>query len=290
MKLLIFGSNSPLGKSFTQILESESVDFFAINDNEAAIYDSDRLAILINEAKPSQLLNLSLNPGLFQSEAVISKKRIGQLTQACSILVKLAKKQKIPLIHHSSAAVFDGTNPKLYLEKDLCSPKNSLGKLSFKLENKVTKYKKHIILRTEGIFDNETDFFDKCIDECKHNKGKLNLLDQRCSPTPVVDVARVLFAINNQLSCDATPWGIHQYCALQATRRHTFVEGFLTEAARFDKALAAVINDLEISTQETSKTQLRNSVLDCQKIMASFGIKQHSRVLFLKKLLSVKYV
>ena len=289
MKLLVFGSNSPLGKSFTQLLESESVDFFAINDDEAIINDSDRLVTLINDAQPSQLLNLSLNPGLFQSEAAISKERIGQLTQACTTLLKAAKKQKIPLIHHSSAAVFDGTNPKPYLETEPCSPKKPLGKLAFNLEKKVAKYEKHIILRTEGIFNNATEFFDNCIDECKQHQGKLNQLDQRCSPTSVADVARVLYAINNQLACAANPWGTHQYCALQATHRHTFVEGFLTGAAEFDKALAAVINDLEISTQETSKAQLENSVLDCQKIMASFGIKQRSRGDAMKELLTERY-
>ncbi len=289
MKLLVFGSNSPLGKSFAQLLKKESIAFISVNDDEATIYDADRLATLIDEAEPSQLLNLSLNPGLFQSETTISKERIGQLTQACATLLKSAKKQKIPLIYHSSVAVFDGSKPKPYLETDSCSPKNPLGKLALNLEKKVAKYEKHIILRTEGVFDIETGFFDYCVEQCKEHQGKLNLLDQRCSPTPVIDVARVLIAINKQLECNASPWGAHQYCALQATHRHTFVEDFLKEAAESDKTLATIINNLEISTQETSKIQLKNSVVDCQKIMASFGIKQRSRVVALKELLAEKY-
>lgn len=241
MKLLVFGSNSPLGKSFTQILKKESIAFIAISDDEASLYETDRLATLINEAQPSQLLNLSLNPGLFQSEVVISKERIGQLTQACSILLKSSKSQKIPLVHHSSVAVFDGSNPKPYLETDTCSPKNPLGKLALNMEKKVAKYEKHIILRSEGIFDIDTAFVDNYIKECKEHKGKLILLDQRCSPTPAADLGRVLFAINKQLACNASPWGVHQYCALHATHRHKFVEDLLNEAAEFDTALAADI-------------------------------------------------
>ena len=289
MKLLVFGSNSLLGKSFTQLLKKESIKFVAINDNEAATYEADRLAALIKEAQPEQVLNLSLNPGLFQSETVISKERIGQLTQACSTLIKSARALKIPLIHHSSVAVFDGSNSRPYLETDSCTPKNPLGKLALNLEKKVAKYQKHIILRTEGIFDTKTVFFDNCIKECIENKGKLNLLDQRCSPTPVADVARVLLAINKQLACNASPWGIHQYCALQETHRYTFVEDFLKEAAAFDKKIAAMVKNLDISTQETSKSQLENSVVDCQKIMSSFGIKQRSRGTALKELLAEKY-
>ena len=289
MKLLVFGSNSPLGRSFTQLLKKESIAFIAIDDEEAALYETDRLAALITDAQPSQLVNTSLNPGLFQSEAVISKKRIGQLTDACTILVKAVKKLKIPLIHHSSVAVFDGSNPKPYLEKDPCSPKNPLGKLALNLEKKVAKYEQHIILRTEGVFDAESAFFDNCIKECVENKGKLNLLDQRCSPTPVADIARVILAINNQLACNASPWGVHQYCALQATHRHTFAEGFLKEAAAYDKSLATILPSLEISMQESSKAQLENSVVDCQKIMASFGIKQRSRGSAIKDIVAEKY-
>ena len=289
MKLLVFGSNSPLGKSFTQLLKRESIRFVAIDDGEATIYDADKLASLIKDAQPQQLLNLSLNPGLFQSEEPISKERIEQLTQACSILIKSAKAQNIPLLHHSSVAVFDGSNSRPYLETDSCSPKNPLGKLALSLEKKVAKYEKHIILRTEGIFDAETAFFDQCIKDCIDNNGKLNLLDQRCSPTPVADVARVLLAINKQLACNASPWGVHQYCALQATHRYTFVEDFLKEAAVFDKKLATAVKNLDISTQETTKSQLENSVVDCQHIMSSFGIKQRSRGTALQELLTVKY-
>ncbi len=290
MKLLVFGSNSPLGKSFTQLLKKESITYIAISDDEASTNDTDRLATLIKEAQPNQLLNLSLNPGLFQSETVISKERISQLTHACTVLLKSAKTLKLPIIHHSSVAVFDGSNAKPYLETDNCSPKNPLGKLALSLEKKVTKYERHIILRTEGVFDSGTSYFANAIKECISNQGKLNLLDQRCSPTPVADVARVLLAINKQLSCDsASPWGVHQYCALQATHRHTFVEDFLREAALHDKALAKVIENLEISTKETTKTQLENSVVDSQHIMSSFGIKQRSRGSAIKELIADIY-
>jgi dTDP-4-dehydrorhamnose reductase len=289
VKLLVFGSNSPLGKSFTQLLKQETVAYIAIDDGEPSIYDADRLATLIKEAQPSQLINLSLNPGLFQSEAVISKERINQLTHACTVLLKSAKALKIPFIQHSSVAVFDGSNPKPYLETDSCSPKNPLGKLAFSLEKKVAKNERHIILRTEGIFDSGTAYFSNTIKECIANQGKLDLLDQRCSPTPLTDVARVLLAITRQLSCNASPWGIHQYCALKATHRHTFVEDFLTVAAERDKGLAKVIKNLELRTQETSKAQLRNSVLDCQHIMSSFGIKQRSRGAAIKELIANLY-
>jgi len=290
VKLLVFGSNSPLGKCFTQLLKKEKVTYIAISDDEPAIYETDRLAKLLKEAQPNQVLNLSLNPGLFQSEAPISKERISQLTHACAVLLKSAKTLKIPMVQHSSVAVFDGSNARPYLESDNCSPKNPLGKLALSLEKKVAKNERHIILRTEGVFDSGTPFFGNTIKECIANQGKLVLLDQRCSPTPIADVARVLLAINKQLSCNSSsPWGLHQYCALQATHRHTFVEDFLREAAQYDKALAKAIENLEISTQETSKTQLENSVVDCQHIMASFGIKQRSRGSAIKELIADLY-
>lgn len=279
-----------MGQSFTRLLKRESITYVAIRDDEPAIYQPSKLASLIRDTQPSQIMNLSLNPGLFQSEAALSKQRIEQLNQACSSLLKAAKALKVPLVHHSSVAVFDGSNPKPYLESDPCKPKNPLGKLALVLEKKVAKYSQHIILRTEGIFDvTNTAFFESYIDACKQQQGKIELLDQRCSPTPAADVVRVLFAINRQLDCNASPWGTYHYCALQATHRHTFVEDFLTEASKFDKPLAAVIDNLEITTKESTKTQLENSVVDCQLIMSGFGIKQRSRGTTVKELIASLY-
>ncbi len=289
MKLLVFGSNSPLGQSFTQLLERESIPFVAIRDDEPDIYEGSVLFNLIKNSQADQLLNLSLDPGLFQSEAIISKQREDRLTEACATLIKVAGLLKTPLIHHSSVAVFDGSNAIPYLETDACKPKNPLGKLALSLEKKVSKYQRHIILRTEGIFEFATTFFKDCIKTFKEQEGKLILLDQRCSPTPIIDVARVLLAINRQLDCNAIPWGVFHYCSLQATHRHTFVEDFLTEASNYDSDLKALMPKLEINTQESTKVQLENSVVDCQKIMASFGIKQRSRGLAVKELIEAIY-
>ncbi len=292
MKLLIFGSNSQLGQCLGLLLKREKITYVAIRDDEPALYQdkASKLAELIRDTQPTQILNLSLNSGLFHSEEEIPKERIEQLNQACASLIKAAKSLQIPLIHHSSVAVFDGSNPKPYLESDPCKPKNPLGKLALALEKKVAKYSRHIILRTEGIYDSSnTNFFESCIKACIQQSGKIELLDQRCSPTPTADVARVLFAINRQLDCNASPWGLYHYCALQATHRHTFVEDFLSEASKYDKALAGVIENLEITTRESTKTQLENSVVDCQRIMAGFGIKQRSRGTTVKELIASLY-
>jgi hypothetical protein len=53
--------------------------------------------------------------------------------------------------------------------------------------------------------------------------------------------------------------------------------------------LAKIIGNLEISTKETTKTQLENSVVDCQHIMSSFGIKQRSRGSAIKELIANIY-
>ncbi len=242
------------------------------------------------EKRISQVLNISLDPGLFQSESLIEKARQQQLIQGCSQLLRVAKANRIPLILHSSAAVFDGSNPKPYLEGDVCKAKNPLGKLAYILEKKVEKYEKHVILRTEGIFSpDRPKFFQKCIRICKEQKGKLRLLDQRCSPTPAEDVARVILAINKQLDCDAMNWGLFHYCALQAIHLHTFVDKFLVEASGYDKELASCLEELEISAEKSSKTQLDNSVLDCHHIMYSFGIKQRSREAAVKELIASMY-
>lgn len=290
MNILVFGTDNQLGESYSRLLSQESRDHLAIRTDDPLVLDLPALKTLLKEKQITQILNLSLNPGLFQSEQAISKERQQLLQQACSNLLALAKSWKLALIHHSSAAVFDGTNPKPYLESETAQANNPLGKLALSLEKKIVKHKQHVILRSEGIFSPANPvFFLSCINFCKQQAGKLTLLDQRCSPTSADDVARVLLAINKQLDCDAQTWGIFHYCALQATHRHTFVEKFLGEAAKYDEALKSSLEHLDISTQQSTKTQLENSVLDCHKIMSSFGIKQRSREAALKELIASLY-
>ncbi len=291
MNILVFGADNQLGHSYTQLLKQNATEFIILREDEPVLSDPVSLKQLLLEKRISQLVNISLDPGLFQSERTIEKARQQQLIQACTHLLRAAKANRIPLILHSSAAVFDGSNPKPYLESDSCKAKNPLGKLAYSLEKKVEKYEKHLILRTEGMFSKDrAEFFQSCIRLCKDQKGKLHLLDQRCSPTPADDVARVILAINKQLDCDAMNWGLFHYCALQATHRHTFVEKFLKEAAGYDKELSNCLEHLEIITEQSSKTQLENSVLDCHHIMSSFGIKQRSREAAVKELIASMYL
>ena len=290
MNILVFGADNQLGESYCQLLVQEARNFTALRSDDSVAQDPAALKTLAAENQISQILNLSLNPGLFQSEKAIEKERKQTLLKACKQLVSLARLRQIPLIFHSSAAVFDGTNPKPYLETEVCKANNPLGKLALDLEKQVAKHRQHVIVRTEGLFSPSNPvFFQTCISACKAQNGKLTLLDQRCSPTPADDVARVLLAINKQLDCDAQTWGVFHYCALQATHRHTFVEKFLQEAAKYDEALKSCLEHLDISTLQSTKTQLENSVLDCHKIMSGFGIKQRSREAALKELVASLY-
>ena len=80
-----------------------------------------------------------------------------------------------------------------------------------------------------------------------------------------------------QVDCHAEVWGTYHYNAMQPVNQDGFVMHVLEEAAKLDKELEKILPELEIELLPVERPYIRNSALNCAKIMATFGIKQRSR-------------
>jgi dTDP-4-dehydrorhamnose reductase len=200
-------------------------------------------------------------------------------TRGMSTLAEVCSQLNLPLIHHSGSLVFDGNKTHPYLETDETNPVSRYGKSLWFAERSIRDaLQTHVILRSDWVFSTDNpEFFRRHIEVCKKGKGKLEVMNMRFSPTAAPDLARVVLAVANQLDCAAETWGTFHYCAQQPISQEYFVEHFLQEAGRYDPVLEKIMPELQVTKLPVQLPYIGNTVLGCQQIFETFGVKQRNR-------------
>lgn len=293
MKLLVLGANSQLGMALTRLLRGQGVDFDALDTRDLDLLNRVGVEQAVTRGAPTQVINVATYANLEKAESDPAAARECDIinTEGVAILAEVCKAHNLPLSHHSSSFVFDGQKVHPYTEDDETNPVCRYGLSKWYGERAIRAAQPaHVILRTDWMFSRDrNNFFRLHIEACKHNKGRLEVMNHRFSPTPAGDVARVLLAIARQVDCAAEVWGTYHYCALQPMSQEFFVEQFLHEAAKYDPELAACLGALQITKLPVRLPYIPNTVLSTERLFETFGIKQRSRALELTALLQDLY-
>lgn len=293
MKLLVLGANSLLGRALVQLLHMRGVEFHAIEAQELDLLRKNDVIKAINAVRPDQVVNVATYSNLEKAEFDADAARECDIvnSQGVSILAEVCQHLEVPLLHHSSSFVFDGQKVHPYSEDDLTNPVSRYGMSKWYGERAIREVlPQHIILRTDWLFSREKpDFFLRHIEHCKRQRGRLEIVNHRFSPTPAVDAARVLLAIARQVDCATELWGTYHYCALQPMSQDHFIEGFLQEAAKYDAELGSLLGSLQITKLPVQLPYTANTVLSSQRLFETFGIKQRSRAQEINALLQGIY-
>ncbi len=281
MKLLVFGANSQLGRELCNLLTEREVDFLPLATNDVDVLKHKEIVKAVTRANPTQLINVSTYTNLQKAEADAESARLCDLvnTEGVTGLARVCGQLGIPMLQHSSSYVFDGKKKETYTEEDETNPTCRYGQSKWYGERALREEtEKHIILRTDWLFSRyRNHYFQSLIDTCKKEKGKVSVVDNRFSPTPASDVARVILGIALQVDCNASVWGTYHYNSKQPVNQDAFVQLVLEEAAKHDKRLEKVMPDLAMELLPVEAPYIHNSALNCTKLMATFGIKQRSR-------------
>ncbi len=281
VKILVFGDDSILGQDLVRMLDARGVNYETLNKSDVDILKSRDVVRAISGINPTQLVNVATYSNLLKVETDQDAAKLCDLvnTEGVASLARVSEQLNIPLIHHSSSYVFDGTKKDTYTEEDTTNPVSRYGQSKWYGERTLREEaSQHIILRTDWLFsDSRGSYFRRIIEECKNSKGKVEVVDNRFSPTHTADVARVVYAIIMQIDCNAQAWGTYHYNALQPLNQDQFVELVLEEAAKLDKDIDKLLPSLKIERLPVELPYLKNSSLNCEKIMGTFGIKQRSR-------------
>jgi dTDP-4-dehydrorhamnose reductase len=190
------------------------------------------------------------------------------------ILAIATAERDIPLLHISTDYVFDGTGAGPYRETDPTGPTGVYGASKLAGEQAVRAANpRHIILRTSWVYGPSTGNFVATMLRLAADRPALRVVgDQRGGPTAAAAIADALMSMVRQLG-HGEPWGTYHFSGAPAVTWHGFAQEIIAHAA---SRLAQVPTVTAIGTADypTPARRPANSVLDCSKIEAQFGIRQ----------------
>jgi len=277
MKLMVVGSESQVGGELVALLKSQNIDFVAFDSDEQLFIDHRDIVQKIHEHQPDFLINSTLYPFVDRAESEIERCRLKNL-EIPRALAKACQEVDIPMLHLTSPYLFDGDKVGPYTEKDLPNPVNLYGEIHQASEEAVSSIlEKHIIVRLGLVFSSgEDNFVGRLLDQGGQDERIEVIGQQLACPTAASSAAEVLLAVCKQLSCDIDVWGTYHYCDVEAVTRREFLEAVIEEAERHPELKARPVEQVSSAQHKGSAKRPMNAVLNCQKLLYTFGIKQRS--------------
>jgi dTDP-4-dehydrorhamnose reductase len=270
LKILILDQESQVGHALAELLRSHpGLEWRGVP--AALLFDSlDEVLALIRDYAPDFIVN-SYSIGCAESAGGLDKSHVKMVKHLC----RAARAAGAVFVHASSALVFNGARGKRFVETDRPKPKGSLSRRLTELEQTVIRQiDHHIILRTGWIFGGHSSGSFHRFLRGLETGAEIKLPSAtEAAPTPTADMARVLFAIMQQLDCGAPSWGIYHYGSSDITNGRDFSETVITLAAQYGKINIENIRLVEGETQDHLGVP-PHPILDCSKILNTFGIKQ----------------
>lgn len=220
-------------------------------------YSSRRLD---SREQPTVPMGMSATPLAIIAVTGDDDSQAGHIAEWIDLLIE----QDIPLVLLSSAKVFD-YNEVGSLENDEMTGDACL----IALENQARKQLRHLIVRINQPFSLLTGDFAVQLLAKARSQDTLRLDNLiRIAPTPADDIAQVIHALLQQISCDESLWGTYHYCSVESTTEYGFAEVLLAEARQYEDLAHVSLTELDDDECQPTET-----ILDSKLIKHTFGIK-----------------
>lgn len=272
MKILLCGSESPLGKSLLYRLEQLPFPLLQLDAGALATLSVPELESLLRDKQIDGIVNVQHLPFIGGDNSGASE-FTRQYTRNPGVLALAAAAAGCFLLQLSDCQVFSGQQTAAYRETDEPDASAPYGAMRWAGERAVIDAcPRHLVLRTGELFSSlGPNVLTNLLDAwCSGGSAPVSVRYQFC-PTSVRDAARVIVALLQQLSCGVEPWGVYHYCGTDAVSYHDF--------ARLVKQIieSQPESNLVMDMREIAEGLPPLSwALDCSKIRNTFGIKQHA--------------
>ena len=275
MTILLLGAAGQVGSEVNALAQEKGISIVGLSRGELDITDSSAVKQAFADHSPSIVINASAYTAVDKAESepalafAVNRDGPAAIAQTCSDLA-------IPLLHISTDYIFDGSKQGAYREDDTANPLGVYGQSKWEGEEAIRRsLANHIILRVSWVFGANGNNFVKTIIRLARERDELRIVaDQHGCPTAAMDIAAVLLTLSEQYrQTGHLTWGTYHYTGTPETTWHGFAEQIVAIASEHTPLQVERI--IPITTQEypTPAPRPQNSVLDCSKIKAEFGLE-----------------
>jgi len=272
MKLLVLGAGGQVGHELCRLAWPAGCTLAAFDRGGVDIARRDGVAAAVARERPDIVINAAAYTAVDRAEIQTDQAWAGNCTGPLNLAACCAE-AAIPLIHLSTDYVFDGSKSGAYVEDDPVKPLGAYGQSKEAGDRAVREMlSQHVILRTAWVYSAHGHNFVRTMLRLAAERPVLRVVaDQIGSPTSAADIAAAIAAVVTQITAGKTNWGTYHFAGGGAVSWHGFAEAIFEEAAPW-RGPAPRVEAISTADYPTPARRPANSVLDCCRIGAAFGI------------------
>lgn len=275
MRLLCIGQTGQVARSLCERSDALGINLVARGRPELDLSKPETLEAVVAEYQPSIIINAAAYTAVDQAETD-REAAFAINAEAVKKVARIADESEIPLIHISTDYVFDGSNSHPYSESDPVNPLGVYGASKFAGEEAVRSFAdRHIILRTAWVFSPFGKNFVKTMLRLAADRDSVSVVsDQYGNPTSAIDIADGILQICGQISNAESPvrYGTYHMTGSGAATWADLAESVF-EIYEQNSGKKTAVSRISSAEYPTPVERPKNSVLDCTKLEAGFGIR-----------------
>lgn len=276
MKILVTGAHGQVGKELSVTASKLGHEVMTTGRIELDITEAQSVEIYIKNNLPDIVINAAAYTAVDKAEQQQDQAYAINHLGAKNIAIACAK-HNIPLLHISTDYVFDGSKTEPYNEDDTVSPLGIYGKSKWQGEEVIRKQlKQYIILRVAWVFGAHGNNFVKTMLRLGKDRDELNVVaDQFGGPSPAKNIAETLIRLAEKFEQNKNlQWGTYHYCGHSKTTWCEFAKEIFKQANEIGLLENEVtVNPITTSEYPTPAKRPSNSMLNCTKLLNTFGIE-----------------
>ncbi len=228
MKIYVTGIAGMLGYSICRTLRDRAditgldaldIRIPGLSYQVISLFDMEAVENDIAEKKPDVLIHTAAMVNVDRCEDNPEEAKYLN-TEVTRQLAVLCDKYGIKMVYISTDAVFDGENPRLYVEEDMTNPLNVYGQTKHEGEYAVLKYQDNLVLRTNiyGMNIQDKQSFGEWIYFSLLEGNTLHMFsDIDFSPVLVDEMSELIYE-----SCQKQLCGLYHACGTGCITKYDF--------------------------------------------------------------------
>ncbi|MBV8888925.1 MAG: dTDP-4-dehydrorhamnose reductase [Alphaproteobacteria bacterium] len=272
VKIVVFGAGGQVGREVLRTRWPSGFEILAFDRAAVDITSRKDVFSCLERERPGLALNLAAYTAVDRAESEADRAWLANaegpryIAEACAAI-------EAAMLHLSTDYVFDGSKQGPYNESDPVSPIGEYGRSKEAGEQAIRNtLSEHIILRTSWVYGLYGHNFVKTILRLATERPVLRVVaDQRGSPTAARDIAETLVVIAEHVARGAAPWGTFHFAGAGNVSWHGFAEAILGLSGP-SGGRPTRVEPIATADYPTPARRPMNSVLDCTRLRAAFGI------------------
>jgi dTDP-4-dehydrorhamnose reductase len=271
--ILVFGARGQVGRELVALANARRLPVVGLARSEASITDEAAVRASIDMHRPAAVVNAAGYTAVDRAEREPEAATAANVTGP-AILASACADWGVPLIHMSTAYVFDGTKKSAYVENDRVSPIGVHGRTKAEGEGKVRELaKRHIILRSSWIYSSYGRNFLRTVLRQAAERDDLKMVsDQFGCPTATIDIAEAILVVVRKFAEKPNTSGTFHFVGQGRTSWHGFAEEIVRRQTFFTGRTPKVIA-IPAAEYPSAAKRPANGELDTSKFQTTFGFR-----------------